>query len=453
MGDVPKDVPNPYVEPLDFREFSIFGAGPDPHDRVMASLIRRSLPAILLQDSPRDGSSVVVVRLFSDEVGQILRWVNHEPGVHGWDVVEDRSEWVDLASELDGAIASDNGLYFDGDFADAATIDRHLGGPGGSVMTSIRGAFAADAFTWYASGTVDGLEILARQAGQSLVACPVENGFVGGPTESADAVFESGVWAAKGGLFLVRSGKRWGAGFASKANPFVIRWWDEDWTTVDPSERWETDSEGRHVRDYLEFLLPDLETEPWTTNFGLDGSAASDLRAVLRSRTASDAMITRLVNALGLPPLLSDVATGTVTLSEVDGARVFEPNTLWGVVKQTVRGSFADPGDADGSGKTLKEAFREELQRPMEYPRWAAPFAWWDGQRDRRSPLFLGMYLTAAAVLGVSIALSLAAGDTDALWWWKVAALTVVAVDVVRPRRKVTAPEGQDPVATTSPEE
>ena len=400
------------IEPTDVLPILVVGSGEDFRSRLEAALLRRGVPALLLEDSPRDGFRAIAARLLADEDWVPLRWVVYGPGEHGWEPVRPVDLMVELSVELGAVVDAPGGL-----FGGSAVTD---GNPGADPLTAeertaLDRAFSLDAFTWYQPGNADGMSVAARRAGEELHVCPAGRGIVGQPSVSPDAVFESGAWAARGGLFLAQSGARRGAGFHSKDEPLVVHWWDEKMWLVDPSQRWEIDGEGRRVRDYLQFFEPDVETEPWTTNFRLDGAQAQELRIVLRSDTSDDSTFDRLVRAVDLPPLLADVATRRASISDAEGAKLVKPDTLWG---------------------SLKEVVREEAQRPTEYPAWASPLTKWEGHRQRRSAAYLAVNGTGVALLGASLALNLAAGDDFAPMWWKAAAMLLITVDMIRPRRK-----------------
>jgi hypothetical protein len=285
-------------------------------------------------------------------------------------------------------------------------------------------------FTWYEPGTPEALNVFAGRSRQPLVACAAGNGYIGVPTENPDAVFETAVWSAKGALFLARSGNRRGAGFYSKKDSVVTHWWDEEWITVDPSRPWEMDSDGRTVRDVLDLILPTVEPEPWTTQFRLAGAEGDELRVILRAGHSDDATFDRLVQALGLPQLLADVAMGRTVLSGVEGAQTFEPDTLWG---------------------SFKRVIREEIHTPVRYPSWASPVTTWDEHRKRRSVPYLVLYLVTGVVLGTSLTIGVVTGTGSSFFEWKVAAFVLVVVDLLWPRRKLPAESshaaGEDPAA------
>ncbi|RLQ81072.1 hypothetical protein D9V28_15110 [Mycetocola zhadangensis] len=399
------------MEPTDLLPVLLVGSGESFRSRLEAALIRRGLPGLLLEDSPRNGRQAIMARLLTDEDLSPLRWVSFGPGQHGWEPVRPVDLMAELSAEL-GAVVDANGGLFGG----SAARDEK---PGADPLTveeraALSGAFSLDTLTWYQPGNSDGLSVSAARAGESLHICRAGRGIIGQASMSPEAVFESGAWAARGGLFLARSGERRGAGFHSKDEPLVVHWWDEKIRLVDPSQRWEMDGEGRHVRDYLQFFEPEVETEPWTTNFRLDGAQAQELRVVLRAESSDDRSFDRLVRAVGLPSLLADVATERVSITDAEGAKLVKPDTLWG---------------------SLKEVVRDEVQRPTEYPAWASPLTKWEGHRQRRSAVYLAINGTAVVLLGANVALSFAAGEDFGSMWWKAAALVLILGDLIRPRR------------------
>ncbi|AWB85474.1 hypothetical protein [Mycetocola zhujimingii] len=391
------------LAPSDELSFTVLGRGGNFTARLKAALVDRRVPAVVLEDAQRGDFLAVAVRAFTDEDGHPLRWETSEPGRHGWERVEAVTLFDELSVELGCVIASPAGLH----------------SPTGSEPTSAEAAaleasFSLDAFTWFSpvGSEIEVLGVVAKRAGQALVGRAAGAGAVVEPTGSPDAVYESMAWAADGALFLARSGKRRGAGFASKDHPLVIHWWDEEWVSVDPSNPWDMDADGRHVRDWLDLLLPEAETEPWTDSFRSDGGNLEELRILLRSPRSDDATFDRLIRAVGLPPLLADVASGRVALAGSDGATIFEPNTLWGVVK---------------------DAVKAEAKRPVEYPTWARPCAVWEQHRNRRSPLYLAL---SGVALGAFVLSVVVFGDDNGLLWLKWVALAVIVFDVLRPRKK-----------------
>jgi hypothetical protein len=373
--------------------------------RLEQSLKQHLVAGALLEDTRRGDFFPILVRLLATEDGAPLRWATYGPGKHGWEVIDQEALLNDLHSELGCVVASENGILGGAEDdteteAEAAALER---------------AFAIDALSWYQPGGVEIVAVLATQAGETVVAAPAGSGWVGQATISPNLVFESGAWAAKGGLFLARSGERSGAGFYSKDEPVLSHWWDEKWLTIDPSQPWEMDEDGWPVRDYFAFLLPDVETEPWTSNFRLDGADAEELRVILRAASSDEETFDRLVRATGVPMLLAEAATGRAVLSDADGVRSITPDTKW---------------------NSLKQAIREDAKRDVDYPAWASPLAKWDKLRERKSPVYLAVYIISAVVLGGNVLYKLIADVDDALLWWKVAALVLIVGDLLRPRRK-----------------
>lgn len=412
IGRVARDNEAPPGEPSDELSFVVLGRDAGFRERLEAALIDRGIPAVLMEDAQRGEFRPVVVRLLTDEE-QPLRWVTFEPGTHGWERVDAVGLFEELSEEPRSVVASSVGLF--GADEDSAADEDSTGESYAAEIAAVDAAFTVDSFTWYAPGDGDihFLSALAQRAGQPLVGSPAGRGYVARPTGDADPVYESMVWAMKGGLFLARSGERRGAGFSSKRGP-IIHWWDETWITVDPSRPWDTDSDGRHVRDWLDLLVPEADTESWTTGFRLDGPDAEALRIILRSPLSDDSTFDRLVRAVRAPSLLADVATGRVILANHEDAATFEPDSLWG---------------------SMKQAMRDEVRRPVAYPAWARPLETWQKHRQRRSALYLAVNGAALAVFVVSVIVTAATGVDNGLQWLKIVAFTVIVADVFWPRR------------------
>jgi hypothetical protein len=195
------------------------------------------------------------------------------------------------------------------------------------------------------------------------------------------------------------------------------------------------DHQGWHVHDYLDLLLPDVETEPWTSHFRVDGPAADELRAALRSTECSETTITRVVKATGVPTLLADAALGTLDIAGVAGAQTFEPGTLWGSFKQIIREEMTDSEEMRRLKSTADDAVREKFTRASRYPAWAGFVVRWEERRRRRSLGYLALNAAAAVILAVRIALHLDAGTEFGSVLWMVVSLLLLVFDVVRPRR------------------
>lgn len=411
------------VTPGDELSFTVVGTDSSFRGRLEAALVSRRMPAVLMEDAQRGDFRGIVVRLLADEGGQPLTWGTSVPGRHFWEPVDGVALLEDIAAQLRCVIAYPDGLLGAGDVPpgdkdDNEGNDEAFDEAVDDEIEAIGTAFSVDALTWYTpgDGVVQVLGVFAQRVGQPLIGCPVDRGYIAAPTGDPDPVFESMIWASEGGLFLARSGNRRGAGFSSKRDPLVIHWWDEEWIAVDPSQPWEMDSEGRHVRDWLDLLLPEVETEPWTTGFGLDGVSGEELRIVLRSRRSDDETFGRLVRAVGLHPLLADVAAGRIELAAVEGAATYEATSLWGA---------------------MKEGMRDEMQRPVDYPAWASPLATWQQHRHRRSPVYLAVNGVAILVFVLSVVVTALTGGDNGLLWLKVIALTIIVADVLWPRRKL----------------
>lgn len=402
------------MQPSDDVVLTLLGTSVDFRSRLGEALVRRRLPALVLEDVPRGAFRPVLLRMLGDDDGQPLRWATHGVGLHGLEPVDLTDLIVDLAVELDCVIESSSGVY------GGVTGDPGAGRLSAAI-TAFGDAFTADLFTWYSPGDTDVVSVLARRSGEAWRVCSSGAGYVAEPTASAHRVFESFYWGSpKGGMFLARSGSRRGAGFCGEAG-LQVHWWDEDWIAVDPSRPWEMDGEGEHVRNYLDFLLPDPEPALWTENFGLDDEHAEELRILFRSPRSDEATFDRLVTATGVPPLLADVASGRVRLRDIEGSETIEPSTFW---------------------QAMKNLAREEIERPVSSPAWARPFARWEAARRDRSRFYLGYMGVTIVVLSAAIGFDLVSRPDSGAWWWKGVGLALVVVDVCRPRRGAT---GADP--------
>ncbi|WP_411721281.1 hypothetical protein [Mycetocola sp.] len=406
------------VQPADDVVLTFLGTDAGFRDRLEASLMRRQIPAVLLEDVDRGGFRPVLVRMLGDEEGRPLRWATRAPGEHGLEPLEWTSLIVDLSTELDSVVAADAGIFggaagYPWDDDDDNDDDRDADTDLAAEIAAFDAAFALSSFTWYTPGNTDIVSVLARRAGEAFVVSPAGAGYVAEPTESPDAVFNAGTWAATGGLFLARSAGRRGAGFYSPRDPVVVHWWDETWIPVDPSRPWEMDGEGQHVRDYLDLLLPEAEPAPWTENFNPGDEHAEELRILLRAARSDESTFDRLVSAVGLPPLLAAVGSGRVHLRDVDGAETIEPSSLW---------------------RAMKNLARDEWQRPVNYPAWASFLATWPDHRRRRSAPYLAYMTVGFIALAAPIGADLTFGEQGGALWWNLAGLALLVIDVCRPR-------------------
>lgn len=420
------------MQPVDDVVLMILGTDAAFGGRLQASLSRRKVPAIFMEDQERYGFRSFIVRILGDDDGSPLRWATHTPGRHGLEPFDRAGLVEELSIEL-GCLVESPFEGFDGtrgtDVSEAAgdAGDPDDDGDAELENAACAEAFSVSAFTWYTPGDTDIVSVLARQAGEAFVVCPAGSGYVAEPTESPDSVFDGGTWAAKGGLFLARSAGRRGVGFYSKREPVVVHWWDEVWTVVDPAKPWETDVEGLAVRDYLDMLLPVPEPEPWIENFALDAQRAEELRILFRHDVSDENTFDRVVSAVGLPPLLAEVASGRTRLLDVEGAETIHPSTMW---------------------QAMKDMAREEWERPVEFPAWAAPLKRWQERRRRRSAGYLALMGTAFLGVAVLLAVKLADGAGIESVWWRFAVLGYCILDVAWPRRAAaTEPETPDPAA------
>ncbi|MET4640026.1 hypothetical protein [Mycetocola sp. 2940] len=425
------------AEPADEIVLTLLGTDADFRGRVETSLVRLGVPAVLLVDVQRGVFHSVLVKLLSDKKGRPLRWATHAIGVHGLQAFEWTDLVAELSTELDSVVATASGIFggaagfpwaeedVDEDPDENAEMDVEI--------AAIDSAFAVESFTWYTPGAPDIVGLIAQQAGQALTVCATGPGYVAGPTESPNSVSESGCWQAKGGVFLARSGDRRGAGFSSKQGP-VVHWWDERWILVDPSQPWEVDADGRRVRDYVDLLVPHAEPSPWMTNFGLDDERAEQLRVLLRKQSSDDETFDRLVTVLGLPTLLSDVASERVKLVDVDGVETIQPSTL----RQELAATF---DDLKGIGREFKDLGRELTDIGRE--EWERPLAGqdrWREWRRRRAPGYLALMGTGFVLAAAMLVMRLAEGADLGSTWWRFALLAYCILEVAWPRRG-TAPD------------
>lgn len=408
------------MQPVDDFILTVVGADPGIRVRLEEWLRRRNVPAIVMESDPKGGLFPVRVRMLADTEGDPLSWATRAPGRHSWEPVDGGGLVEEIATDLrcwvDSPYGEIDGTHLAPGSVDRASTDSNAGG---DTEIDFDQVDVLDGLTWYSPGNTDIVSVLARESGEAWNVCNTGAGYVAEPTVSAERVFSSFFWEPrKGELFLVRSGARRGAGFWSSVVGLEIRWWDEIWTHVDPSERWEADAEGRHVREYLDDVVPEASAPLWVENFGLDARHAEELRIVLRSAVSDENTFDRVVSAVGLPPLLAEVASGRTRLLDVDGAETIQPSTVW----QTMRNMASD-----------------EWKRPLELPEWASPLvAWqrrWQERRRRRSPGYLALMGTAFVAVAALLSMKLADGAGIETEWWRFALLGYCILDVAWPRR------------------
>ena len=297
------------LETLGMTEFGVpVHDGGDPSDELVAFLTAEGVVgAVNLLGG--DSSAEVYGVLFADESGVPARWFPDEAAV-GFG-----------RGDLEGFR-----MRLRERFGRASWVGEPDAPTGDEPIPSAHG-WGIRSFAWYTESQQFGTpELVAGALGGPVTWAPLGRGLLLVPHDP-QALVISGYWRRGRSLLMWATGSR--RAFAA-GGPFRsdLRWWDQQFVVIDPSNGWEVDHDGLTVRQIVEGLLAfDPAFTTMTRAARVREDRRQEFRVELRKPSSSPDTFPRMAEYCGLPPEVALVAEGRLDPLELPGAVVAEPAT------------------------------------------------------------------------------------------------------------------------------
>lgn len=297
------------LETLAVIEFGVpVHEGRDPSDVLVEFLTAEGVVGAV-NVLAGDSSSEVFGILFADESGVPAVWFPDEGGV-GFG----RGELERFRSRLRER------------FGRAAWVGEP--DPPSDDWSPLVQSWGIRSFAWYTESQQFGSpEVVARALGGPITWAPLGSGLLLVPHDPQSLVI-SGYWG-RGRSTLMWATRSRRAFAASGMMRSDVRWWDQHFTVVDPSDGWQVDREGFTVRQIVEeFLQPDPGFATMTKAARVPADRRQEFRVELRKQSSSPETFPRMGRYCDIPPEVALIAEGLLDPLELPGAGIAEPATV-----------------------------------------------------------------------------------------------------------------------------
>jgi hypothetical protein len=276
-------------------------------------------------------------------------------------------------------------------------------------------------FAWYTESQQFGApELVAHALGGPVTWVPLGRGVLYVPHDP-QALVISGYWRRGRSVLMwaSRSRRAFAAGGRFRSD---LRWWDQHFVVVDPSDGWQVDHDGLTMRQIVE---SQFELDP---SFRIMARAArvrehraQEFRIELRKPSSSPDTFARMADYCGIPAEVALVAEGSLDPLELPGAEIAGP-------------------------ATRAESIWLESRIPLPGP--FRVFQWWARVTAGRPPWYRVMTVAVVlAAVGVT-ALVVVTGRSAEYALLPLGAAAVWILDYARPRpRSIDRAAGSDGAA------